>query len=221
MNKNLQNYKIYGRKIGRKNNKLFHNEFFNQQLLSINKDIKINKNNILDVGSGNGENAIYLSQKNQQSFIIACDIFFDGNINLCNYLYEFKIKNIKIYNQNVLKLFDNLKLKKCFNEIWILFPDPWPKNRHHKRRLINDIFFKQLYNFLKIKGYVFIATDSISYLNSIIKTIYKNKDLFKWENNTPPEWSYNSLNYANTKFFKKAINSNRVPFFIKLSKNNT
>ena len=64
--------------------------------------------NILDIGSGSGENSIYQSMKFPKSKIIACETFVDGNINLCCEIFKRNIHNILIYNGNVLELFDTI-----------------------------------------------------------------------------------------------------------------
>ena len=186
--------------------------------LNIKKDIKKNKKNIIDVGSGKGENTLFLAKKNPDALIVAIEIFWDGNINLCKQLSKLKLYNVKIFSSNVLKLFNYLNKDDYFNEIWILFPDPWPKKKHHKRRLINDNFFIEVYPFLKRNGKIFIATDSSSYLKSIMNSIYKTKSLFNWLNTKPQDWIYEMLDLPSTNFFKKAKNSNRTSFFIELTK---
>jgi len=99
-----------------------------------------------------------------------------------------------------------------------LFPDPWPKKKHYKRRLINDNFLKKVYPYIKKNGKIFIATDSTSYLKSIMNSLYKTKYLFNWQNNKPQNWIYDNLDLPYTKFFKKAQNSYRSSFFIELVK---
>ena len=218
MSKLLDKFKIYGRLKGRKKIKIYNYVFFNDSMINLNQDIKKNKKIILDVGSGSGENTILLATKNPDSLIIACEIFEDGNINLCNNLYKLKINNIKLFNNNVLILLENLKIDKCFDEIWILFPDPWPKKRHHKRRLINYDFFVKIYPLLKKQGKIFISTDSISYLNSILNSMYELGKKFKWNNDNPIGWTYKINELPNTKFFNKAKKMKRSSFFIELIK---
>ena len=211
-------YRIYGRTKGRKKIQSADKGFFENCKVNLEKDIKKNKKNIIDVGSGSGENTLLLAEKNPDALIIAIEIFWDGNINLCKQLSKLKLYNVKIFSSNVLKLFDHLNNDNYFNEIWILFPDPWSKKKHYKRRLINDNFLKKVYPYIKKNGKIFIATDSTSYLQSIMNSIYKTKYLFNWQNNKPQNWIYETLNLPYTKFFKKAQNSYRPSFFIKLIK---
>ena len=218
MKKISDKYTIYGRKKGRKKIHSVDKDFFVNYKINLETDIKKNKKNIIDVGSGKGENTLFLAKKNPDALIIAIEIFWDGNINLCKQLLKLKLYNVKIFSSNVLKLFDHLNKDDYFNEIWILFPDPWPKMKHYKRRLINDNFFTKVYPYLKKDGKIFIATDSSSYLKSIMNSIYKTKSLFHWLNKRPQNWIYEILDVPCTKFFKKAQNSYRSSFFIELVK---
>ena len=218
MKKISDKYIIYGRKKGRKKIHSIDKDLLVNYKIILERDIKKNKKNIIDVGSGKGENTLFLAKKNPDALIIAIEIFWDGNINLCKQLSKLKLYNVKIFSSNVLKLFDHLNKDDYFNEIWILFPDPWSKKKHYKRRLINDNFFTKVYPYLKKDGKIFIATDSSSYLKSIMNSIYKTKSLFNWLNNKPQNWIYEMLDLPCTKFFKKAQNSYRSSFFIELVK---
>ena len=211
-------YKLYGRFKGRKKSYLLSSNEFKKNL--INKDVNIySKNyNILDIGSGSGENAVYLSFIHPQARIITCELFEDGNINLSNEIMKNNTDNIKIFQGNVLEFLDCIKESKIFNEIWILFPDPWPKVRHHKRRLLNIKFLELIYFYLKDSGRIFIATDSQTYIQSILSIIYKVRDYFIWENQQLEDWDYENLDLPKTKFFRKAKQSNRKSIFFQLKK---
>ena len=67
-----------------------------------------------------------------------------------------------------MKKFQKLR----FNTIYILFPDPWPKKRHHKRRIVNEQFLKEIFKILKKNGKVFFSTDNNNYFD-IVKNILK------------------------------------------------
>tara|TARA_Y100001970_G_C14257645_1_gene876719 strand:- start:6688 stop:7347 length:660 start_codon:yes stop_codon:yes gene_type:complete len=218
MNIKKYKYKLHGRNKGRKNLDNLSDTILNLYRLNINKDIDKKKYNVLDIGSGSGENAILLSKNNPKAKIITCEVYRDGNINLCQSIEKNRISNISLFQGNVLELFYEIKTFEVFDEIWILFPDPWPKLRHHKRRLINKNFFNKIYSFLKQNGRLFIASDSISYNEQIIKLIYEIQSFFLWKNQKFYQWDYNSLDLPRTKFYKKALKSNRKSMFFELNK---
>ncbi len=124
-------YKLFGRSKGRKRNKNLSINNLNRFNFNIKKDLDNQSFNILDIGSGNGENATYLSKLYPNSKIITCEIFEDGNINLINEINKLGINNIRLFKGNVLQLLDELEKGIKFNQIWILFPDPWPKKRRN------------------------------------------------------------------------------------------
>ena len=211
-------YKLYGRLRGRKKVNLnFLNNFENFKFHIKNK-INRSDYNILDIGSGSGENAIFIAKEKPYSTIITCELFQDGNINLLKQINKNRIKNINIYEGNVLELLDQIDSLAKFDEIWILFPDPWPKIRHHKRRLINNSFLKKIYLCLKESGKIMIASDSNSYNESIIKNIYESQNLYLWQNQKVDDWNYCNLHLPKTKFYKKAEKLNRNSMFFKLHK---
>ena len=96
-----QKFKIFGRKKGRKSVQNISNKTFDKYLVNLTTDF-ISKKIILDIGSGNGESTLFLSQKYPNNLIIASEIYKDGNINLCQELHRHEINNVKIFNQNVL-----------------------------------------------------------------------------------------------------------------------
>ena len=218
MNKEEHKYKLYGRFRGRKRNKASNSSLLNDFNADLKKDININNYNVLDIGSGSGENAIYLAKKYPKAQIITRELFEDGNINLCSEIVKNKIKNIKLFQGNVLKFLDMLNSELIFDEIWILFPDPWPKIRHHKRRLISASFLEIIYLYLKNNAKLIIASDSNSYKRTILNLISECRDDFFWENQSFNEWNYDMLNLPKTKFNKKALKSKRNSMIFKLNK---
>jgi len=218
MKKNKFKYKLFGRFKGRKKNIELPLNYENKYNFNIENDIDKKKYNILDIGSGSGENAIFLSNIYTNSKIITCEIFEDGNINLVNNIVKKNIHNIVLYQGNVLEFLDSLNDVNIFDEIWILFPDPWPKKRHHKRRLISYSFLKTIYKYLKNTGSVNVATDSSSYVESILDTINKAQDLYSWQNQRFYQWKYDFLDLPKTKFYKKSLKSNRKSMFFQLNK---
>ena len=90
---------------------------------------------ILEIGFGNGENTSFLAAKNPNALIIASEVYLSGIGSLLNSIAQNSLNNIKIYDDDVRELILNLP-KNIFDEVYIICPDPWPKARHHKHRLI-------------------------------------------------------------------------------------
>ena len=167
----------FGRVKSRKISKIKqHNFKYFQKKNNINK-LNLKKKLILEIGIGMGENLIHLSKKNTQTNIIGVDPFMNGMVNVSDYSISNNIKNIYLY-PFVLQKFLNKFKKLRFNEIYVLFPDPWPKKRHQKRRLVNIDFLKKIFKILKKNGKFIFSTDNISYFENV-KTILKNTPKIK------------------------------------------
>ena len=207
MKKYNQQFKIFGRKKGRKSKEDLKSKILLKYLLNIPSDLT-GKKIILDIGSGNGENTLFLSKKYSNYLIIAVDIYRDGHINLCKKLNSRKIDNVKIFNQNILILFEKFNFNNLISEVWILFPDPWPKIKHNKRRLINYSFIEKISFFLEQNKKIYIVIDCATYFISILKIFYNSKS-FKWINDLPYEWDYRIKNISKTRYFEKSLRNNR------------
>ncbi len=205
-------YRLYGRTKGRKNKK--NNSFSKIRLKEIDKT----KYNIIDIGAGFGESTIKLAKENKRKIVVCCEKYIDGLNSLFNKAQIEFLKNIYIYQGNVHQMLDEYCEEESISEIWILFPDPWPKKRHFKRRLINKFFFDKIYKYLKTGGTINLASDSKSYISQILKTIYLIKDDFLWLNQSKSEWDYNSEILPTTKYYKKAKKNGLNPFYAKLMK---
>ena len=167
----------FGRVKSRKISKIKqHNFKYFQKKNNINK-LDLKKKLILEIGIGMGENLIHLSKKNTQTNIIGVDPFMNGMVNVSDYSINNNIKNIYLYPFVFQKFLNKFK-KLRFNEIYVLFPDPWPKKRHQKRRLVNIDFLKKIFKILKKNGKFIFSTDNISYFENV-KTILKNTPKIK------------------------------------------
>ena len=89
-------------------------------------------------------------------------------------LKENNINNIKIFSDDIRLLLDQ-RPKKVFDSVIIICPDPWPKEKHHKRRLINKSFLEMAHNFMKDDSNIYISTDWENYAESISELFEKNK----------------------------------------------
>jgi len=209
--------RLFGRTRGRSKKKINLKKYYE----TINKYKFQNCNQkldyILDVGTGYGETSVFLAKKFLDKVVVSCEKYIDGNIALLKEIENNKIENIQLHDGNVYDVLESTN-KKCFELVWIFFPDPWPKNRHAKRRLITSDFLIKLHKILKEKSEIYIATDSKIYVRFILNSIYKSKDYFVWLNQSEMNLHIKDYFDIETKYYKKAINSQRKPSLFILRK---
>ena len=214
MQNNHNKYRLFGRSKGRgRDNKISTNA---KQMIV--KNINITEYNIIDIGSGYGESVLEFARSDNKKKIIACEKYIDGINKIAENAKKESLNNVYIFHGNVHKFLDKYCLPKSVSEVWILFPDPWPKKKHHKRRLVDVDFFYKLKNFLKDNATINIASDSKSYISQILKCIYEVKSDYLWLNQNKNEWDYLNLDLPNTKYFNKALENGLNPFYLKLIK---
>jgi len=135
----------------------------------------------LEIGFGNAENIIFQAINNPSYLFIGSEVYMSGIGTLVSSIKENNINNIKIFSDDIRLLLDQSP-KKVFDSVIIICPDPWPKEKHHKRRLINKSFLDMVHDFMKDDSNVYISTDWENYAESISELFVKNK-LFKPSSN--------------------------------------
>jgi len=207
-------YRMFGRSKGRGKN----NEITNDAISIKVKKIDALKYNIIDIGSGYGESTLAISKTDSGKQIIACEKYIDGINKIAQKTLLYSLNNISIFHGNIHQLLDEYCPHNSISEIWILFPDPWPKKKHSKRRLININFFNKIRGFLKKNAIIHIASDSKSYVSDILLSIHQVKKEFKWINQNKKEWDYLNMPLPQTKYFQKALKNGLNPIYLKLIK---
>ena len=214
--------KFYGRRKGRRislmNLKLlenYSNKFYLQEE-QICKLVPYEYNkNILEIGFGNGDNLVNMSLNKPNNLFIGCDAYYNGCVKLLKKIVNKNIKNIKIWPDDIHLIIKKFK-KNFFDLILILQPDPWPKKKHKKRRLIQQKFLDDLNQILKYEGKLIISTDHNVMKSWVLEHLHVRNDFLWIKNghsyrNKKPKWIFN------TKYSKKALENNKVVdwFFFK------
>ena len=115
---------------------------------------------ILDIGTGMGETTLISARENPENDYLAIEVHRPGIGHLLRGIAEFGLTNIRVINHDVVDVVNNLLPEQCLSSIYIHFPDPWPKKRHHKRRLVNPDFVNRLITLMKLEGQLYLATDT-------------------------------------------------------------
>ena len=212
----IQDIRTFGRRHTKKlsNNK----QYLIDNILPTLKPIKeIKKDIILEIGFGTGEHILELSKKYPDYQIIGSEPFINGVASLLSYISKDnkildEFKNINIYPDDVrIFLKDKDYTNINFSKIYILHPDPWPKKKHNKRRLLNSEFLNLISSKLTNKGFIIIGTDHYEYYDWIKKQITNTSLIIKEEisnNELIIKTKYQIKNKANTKFTKYLILEN-------------
>ena len=135
-------------------------------------------NLVIEIGFGDGAALIESALKYPDKNFIGIEVYDSGLGQCLNEINQHKIKNIRLIYGDAVEVFEQFITKKSVEKINILFPDPWPKKRHRKRRLINKRFLALLSKSLKNKGIVNVSTDWEDYAQQIELT-FKESNQFK------------------------------------------
>ena len=153
------------------------------------KERSLYKKNILEIGFGDGENLIFNALNNLDSFHVGIEVYEAGVAKVLELIKKNNLENIFLIQGDAKAILEKNTTIKFFDEVIIFFPDPWPKRRHKKRRLLSNNFLDSLKMILKDKSVLKIKTDWDDYaqeiendLNQIFsntkKHINKKTDLF-------------------------------------------
>ncbi len=166
------------------------------------KNILKSKNIVLEIGFGAGEHIIQLIDErvDKDQVIIGCEPYINGAVKVLKYIEENNIQNVFIFDGDARDLLDDIEsIAKCY----ILFPDPWPKKRHNKRRIINTDTINAINSKLVVDGKITIATDHDGYSEWIKEVLSSLKYDYK-ELKTVEECRSNGIL---TRYCKKALDS--------------
>ena len=165
------------------------------------KDLE-NKNVVLDIGFGNGEYTAAYANAFQEKHLIATEVYLSGIGSLIGLINKYKISNISIFDDDVRLLMDQMP-KEFLDSVNILFPDPWQKAKHHKRRLIGEDFLYQLHPLLKPNAKIFVRTDWEDYAEQISELAEVMSSHFRLERTQNIEFEFE------TRFHQRAIKEGR------------
>ena len=157
-----------------------HAVIFENKIINFG-DIFENKNNdlILEIGFGMGSSTAEIAKSNLNKNYIAIEVHSPGVGNLLKLIQEDDISNLKIIQHDAVEVLNLMIKNDSLDGIHIFFPDPWPKKRHHKRRLIQSNLLKLIAQKIKKTGYLHIATDWEDYAVWIIDLLDKEELLQK------------------------------------------
>jgi len=142
-----------------------------------------NQRFILEIGFGNGENLVDCAKKDPNSNFIGIEVYPSGIGQCLINANKYDLKNLRLLCNDAVDVFNKQIANESLDVINIFFPDPWPKKRHHKRRLISEDFIVLIKSKLRQNGLVHICTDWADYgrdINALFESMKEFKPLEKF-----------------------------------------
>ena len=145
------------------------------------------KATILEIGFGMGEATALLAKNSPETGFLAVEVHKPGIGKLMSRIEELGLSNVRIIEGDAHPILKTMIPNSSIDGIHLFFPDPWPKKRHHKRRIVNAEFLELIYPKIKAGGYIHIATDWVPYAEQI-QEVFAASPLFNGGVVDRPEW---------------------------------
>ncbi len=142
---------------------------------------------IMEIGFGMGEATALIGKAFPEKGFLAVDVHRPGVGKLFSLIHEHGLKNLRVIQGDAHLILHDMVLDQSLDGIHLFFPDPWPKKRHNKRRIVNAAFLEQIAPKLKDGGFIHIATDWVPYAEWI-EEVFAASTLFSGGKVDRPEW---------------------------------
>jgi tRNA (guanine-N7-)-methyltransferase len=167
---------------------------------------------IMEIGTGMGEGTALIATRFPETGFIGVEVHKPGIGALLGHIERLELKNLRLISEDVHVVLREHFIDQTFDAFHLYFPDPWPKRRHFKRRIVQPEFLSLIHSKLKSDGYIHIATDWVEYAQWI-EEIFNADPRFEGGKIDRPEWR------PLTKFEGQGIRKGHIVTDLKYFKN--
>ena len=171
----------------------------------------------LEIGFGGGEHLIAVAEANPDVTVVGCEPFVNGVASLLGVVSDKGLANIRVHPDDVRDILHTIS-PGMLQRTFILFPDPWPKRRHVKRRLINASFLKQLAVAMAPGSELRVATDIGDYARTILVAV-RTVPQFSWQAREACDWRERPHDWIETRYETKALAAGRRCYYFRFLRN--
>ena len=164
-----------------------HGIEFNQEQIDIPAIFPKSDKVIMEIGFGMGEATAIIAKNHPNNGYIAVDVHPPGIGKLLARIVENELTNLKVIEEDVHVVLQHMIKDDSLDGIHLFFPDPWPKKKHNKRRIVNEGFLSLIHPKIKKGGFIHIATDWVPYAVNI-QEVFAGSTLFTGGVIEKPEW---------------------------------
>jgi len=165
----------------------------------------------LEIGFGGGENFVREAAATPTTGFIGCEPFVNGMASALALIEASGLANIRLHRGDAVEVLDWLPAS-SIARVDLLYPDPWPKKRHWKRRFISDESLARLARVVTRGGIFRFATDIAHYAEWTLVRVLRSKD-FEWTAERADDWRKPWAGYGGTRYEAKALREGRAPCY--------
>lgn len=165
----------------------------------------------LEIGFGGGEHLVHQAEQNPDVGLIGAEPFINVVAMLLGKIRAAGVQNLRVYPGDVRNLFDVLP-DQSVSKAFLLYPDPWPKKKHHRRRFVTAEHLEPLHRVLKPGAEFRVATDIPDYVRQTLVEVPKAG--FEWLAKRPADWREPWADWHSTRYEQKALRAGRVPHYL-------
>ncbi|WP_298915036.1 tRNA (guanosine(46)-N7)-methyltransferase TrmB [uncultured Roseobacter sp.] len=169
----------------------------------------------LEIGFGGGEHMVHQAQQNPDIGLIGAEPYINGVAMLLGKIRRAGTDNIAVHAGDVRDLFDVLP-ENAIDRAFLLYPDPWPKTRHHRRRFVTREHLEPLAQVMKPGALFRVATDIEDYVRQTLEEVPRYG--FDWLVERPQDWRDPWDDWISTRYEQKALREGRTPHYLTFQK---
>jgi len=166
----------------------------------------------LEVGFGGGEHLAAMAVAHPEVAIIGCEPYLNGVATLLGKLRAHPVDNVAVHPGDVRHLFDVLEAG-TVARAYVLYPDPWPKKRHHRRRFVTPAYLQDLHKVMAPGAELRLATDIPDYVRQALEEVPRAG--FEWLAQSASDWRAPWEGWVSTRYEQKALRAGRVPHYLR------
>ncbi|MBM7066100.1 tRNA (guanosine(46)-N(7))-methyltransferase TrmB [Actibacterium sp. 188UL27-1] len=165
----------------------------------------------LEIGFGGGEHMVHQAALNPDVGIIGCEPFINGVAMLLGKIRQAGVDNVAVHPGDARDLFDVLP-DGSIARAFLLYPDPWPKARHHRRRFVTPEHLEPLARVMAPGAILRVATDIEDYVRQTLEQVPRHG--FRWLAERPGDWRAPWDDWHSTRYEQKALREGRRPHYL-------